>query len=262
MKLRFLIGAGPDGALRQLEASMKQDAGSLVLAFSTNNHRLWIERGTPVLTNSSATSVAIGILFDRSTAAPLTALPDCRDLETRLVRDCWGAYALLTTDGHSHSVLRDPSGSVPVYYGVAGELELYASNSALLRRAWPKPFRPNIDAVRHWLTFPFLRTATTGAVGVTELLPGSSLQSASRDRYVEERWSPATFATASCAIAQFEEAAPRLREQILRTVPALAGGHSPVTLRLSGGTRFVDRCRSARAWSGGVPRRHVRHTFE
>ena len=85
-------------------------------------------------------------------------------------------------------------------------------------------------------TFPFLRTATTGAVGVTELLPGSSLQSASRDRYVEERWSPATFATASCAIGQFEEAASRLREQILRTVPALAGGHSPVTLPLSGGT--------------------------
>ena len=131
MKLRFLIGAGPDGALRQLEASMKQDADSLVLAFSTNNHRLWIEAGTPVLINSSETSVAIGILFDRSTGAPLGTLPNCPDLETRLVRDCWGAYALLTTDGPSHSVLRDPSGSVPVYYGVAGELELYASDFGL-----------------------------------------------------------------------------------------------------------------------------------
>lgn len=256
MKLRFLAAAGPADARRALAAQLAHDhSEALVEGSCTGSISLWTEAETPLLQNKAGTSIAVGLLYDRSANARLTSLPDWQALERACIRDFWGHYVLFTNQGGSHSVLRDPSGTVPVYYGSAGALQLYASDADMLRLAWPEPFRPNLDAVRHWLRFPFLRTARTGAVNVSELLPGMARDVGTGHERIRPAWSPRPFASRELAINEFGDAASLLRKDILRSVQRLAEGQSNVVLQLSGG---LDSSIVAAALSqGGIDYRAI-----
>jgi len=235
MRLRFLAAAGPAGALETLKQTIgaRSDTG-LAKVFDGSGLIVWTAPETPTLSAVDGGAILVGLLFDRATATRLSALSAAEDAK-RIVADRWGPYVLFSCDRSSHAVLRDPSGALPVYYGSLGELEVYASDAGLLEMAWPVGFRPDLDFIRHWLTFPFLRAARTGAQGVRELLPGTCRRVDPPTREVIETWSPATFTGRDLAIASFDEAVALLREEILRTVPALAGANGKVVMQLSGG---------------------------
>lgn len=236
MKLRFLAAFGPAGARQQLASELAQYLHhSLVETHLAAPMSLWSETGTPLLRNEDATAVAIGVLFDRSANRRQTALPRCEALERTCVADFWGSYVLLTGNDSLHSVLRDPSGSIPVYHATAGDLHLYASDADMLRLAWPEPFFPDLDAVRHWLRFPFLRTARTGALDVAELLPGMARDVSTDRQRLRRAWCPMSLLASDCAITSFDDATSVLRDDILRSVRLLAEGQSNVVLQLSGG---------------------------
>ena len=236
MKLRFLAAAGAADVRGELASQLAHGhRRRLVEGPCTGSISLWVEAGTPLLRNKAGTSVAVGLLFDASANRRLTSLPDWEGLERICIRDFWGNYVLFTSQGSSHSVLRDPSGAIPVYYGAAHGLELYASDADMLRLAWPESFRPDVVALRHWLRFPFLRTARTGAANVSELLPGMARDVGSTGGRLRQAWSPISFASRESGISSFPEAISLLREKVLGSVQRLAEGQSNVVLQLSGG---------------------------
>jgi asparagine synthase (glutamine-hydrolysing) len=196
---------------------------------------LWVDEGTPLLANETGSVVAVGLLIDRAARRRLADLPAWQSPEQTFLRDFWGCYVLFSAAGDSHSVLRDPSGPVPVYHCTSGDLQLYASDSGMLALARTEPSRPDLDAVRHWLRFPFLRTARTGALNVTELLPGCLREVRAGQESVRPAWLPQRFAGRALAIASFAEAQTLLRETILQSVGLLAAGQSRIVLQLSGG---------------------------
>lgn len=233
MQLSFLAAAGPLPLREELDSQLRHGAGSLVRLFRSDRLSLWGEAGTPLLHDDDA--VSVGLMFDRATGTGRTRLPDAIMRAEAIIRDSWGAYVLFDChDASGHSVLRDPSGSIPVYYGAANGLDLYASDSEMLRLGWTESFEPNLDAVRQWLTLPFLRTRMTGTVGVSELLPGSLREVRNNRARERQMWSPGRFTGTPAAVRNLAEAADLLREEILRTVRLLAAGER-VVLRLSGG---------------------------
>ena len=256
MKLRFLAATGPADARRALATQLAHgQCGTLIEGPSTTSLSVWAEAGTPLLRNAAGTAVAVGLLCDRSANRRLTSLPNWEGLERACIRDFWGNYVLLTSRDGAHSVLRDPSGAIPVYYGASGGLEFYASDADMLSLVWPKPFRPNLDAVRHWLRFPFLRTARTGAVNVSELLPGMARDVGSSGGRLRKAWSPTAFVSRESGISDFREAASLLRDNVLHSVQRLGEGQSNIVLQLSGG---LDSSIVAAALSeGGIDYRAV-----
>lgn len=236
MKLRFLAAAGPADLRQRLATRLaRRPDEELIDVPSAASMSLWVEAGTPVVTNDTKSAIAVGLLFDRNAHTRVTSLPGVDNVERICMRDLWGAYVLFATEGGSHSAIRDPSGSIPVYYGMAAGLQLYASDADMLRLAWPEPFRPNLDAVRHWLRFPFLRTARTGALRVTELLPGMVREVRGDRERLRSAWSPNSFLTRESRINSIADAAPALRADILNSVRVLAEGQPKIVLQLSGG---------------------------
>ena len=138
MKLRFLAAAGAADVRGELASQLAHGhRRRLVEGPCTGSISLWVEAGTPLLRNKAGTSVAVGLLFDASANRRLTSLPDWEGLDRACLRDFWGAYVLFSDKSGAHSVLRDPSGAIPVYHGAGRELELFASDVDMLRPAWP-----------------------------------------------------------------------------------------------------------------------------
>lgn len=236
MKLRFLAAAGPGDARNQLAGRLKhQTHQRLIEAHCSEPLSLWVERGTPLLQNDAGTTTAVGLVFDRLRRSPLASLPGRSTLARVATAELWGSYVLFIANGASHLVLRDPSGSIPVYHGAAAGLQIYASDADMLRLAWPEAFRPNLDAVRHWLRFPFLRTARSGAVGITEVMPGVVHAFGSDGESLKSAWPPQSAFAEERAITSFDEAVPIVRDEILHSVRLLAQGQSSIVLQLSGG---------------------------
>ena len=150
-----------------------------------------------------------------------------------LFRSSWGRYAaFLQLESGGQAVLRDPSGGLTVYYADWDGLACYFGDiePALVLGI----VRPEIDTLfaAHWLAWPHLRTARTGLAQVRELLPGTR-RIMGETGVIDALWDPWTHIREP--IADFDEAARRVRETICSTVAALAGDREQILLELSGG---------------------------
>src|ERR1044072_2713879 len=233
MKLRFLAVAGEGPALRQVRGRA-MEAG-LIEQLVTASLSVWADPSTPAISGSEPSAILIGWLYDRDSGERLTALPGGPDLGADIVERHWGVYALFTSDGPRHSALRDPSGSLPIYYASVGTASIYASDAELLRLALPAPLRPDLHFIRHWLSFPYLRGARTGADGVRELLPGTCRRVNGAKAELVTCWAPFNFVGRRSAIPDFEEAARLLRKEAVATIPRFAAARERLVVQLSGG---------------------------
>lgn len=235
MTLRFLAAAGSTQALEGLK-SRSTSNHDLQVVLETDGLVVWAPARTPVVRSPDGHCLLIGWLFDRARGARVTRLTEPVEAASPFVRTFWGAYVRIDAEACRHSVLRDPSGTIPVYFGASGGVHYYASDAALLAAAWPEPFRPDLDFIRHWLRFPFLRASRTGAQGIRELLPGTCRRAThSGQADIIAEWSPLDFISVAAGVKSFEAAAASLREEILRIVPALAGAGDTIAVQLSGG---------------------------
>jgi asparagine synthase (glutamine-hydrolysing) len=236
MRLRFLAAAGP---AEPIEALARRLAGSGTPALQpilrAPELAVWAIKGTPHVAAPDGSAVAVGLLFEQADDRPVPhlfiPLPSPEEFLARF----WGAYVLFALrPGNGHLVLRDPSGGVTAYHRRNGQLDIYASDLALLSLAVPGPLEPDLEFLRQWLTFPSLRGTLTGLQGVTELAPGTLRRSSGGNAQVSLAWSPWKVARRAGRIDGFEDAAALLRGTILRTVPRLADTGKAV-LHLSGG---------------------------
>jgi asparagine synthase (glutamine-hydrolysing) len=236
MRLRFLAAAGPDALIEALARSLA-GSGAPVLQpiLRAPGLAVWVSEGTPHVAAPNHSAVAVGLLFEQANDRPVTQLPDPLPSPEDFLARFWGAYVLLARGrGTGHVVLREPSGGVTAYHRRRSELDIYASDLALLSLAVPDQLEPDLEFVRQWLTFPSLRGPLTGVREVTELAPGTLRLSSGGHAQVSLAWSPWKAARRVTRIDDFEDAAALLRDTILRTVPRLTATGEAM-LHLSGG---------------------------
>jgi asparagine synthase (glutamine-hydrolysing) len=168
-----------------------------------------------------------------------------------LLDEAWGGYAAFLRDEGSVTVLRDPSGAIPVHHCELDGLHFYFSGEDVALDLGLEARGVDEEFLRQWLTFPFLRTSRTGIAGVQELLPGTSRRTRGAQSSVATLWTPWPATGADRRIADFDEAARQLRAMLLGTVAPQLGGLASPVLELSGGldSSIVAACLA----SAGLP---------
>ena len=233
MRLCFLAAAGPREALDQLSRKLAADRPTLEQVLCGPHLVVWVMPGTPAIAAPDGTAIAVGLVFDRASGRRLERLPAPVPPDRQFVERFWGAYVLLATGGQGHVALRDPSGGVMAYHRRCEPLDIYASDADLLSATGP--LEPDPAFLRHWLTFPALRTGLTGVRRVREIVPGSAHARVGREERVTLPWNPWDHTPPDQAIRRFEEGADVLREAVLHAVPRLLGDSAAPVIQLSGG---------------------------
>ncbi len=193
---------------------------------------------------AGGTGVVLGRLFKASPgfeAAPSALEPGLLDAPADgLVRRYWGEYvAIAVAPDDGVLVLRDPSGAVPVYYGVHDGLAAFVSDLALWRELSLFSDRPSSEFLSQVLSFPLLRLPATGVEGVLELLAGQVARvgawgAASGAIQLHSGWAPWSHAKVETGMS-FDEASQAVGAAVRDSVSALARGCGPMAMRLSGG---------------------------
>lgn len=235
MKLRFLVLAGDTPArARMVESGRFDCALGLTPILHTSRFELWAPPDTPVTLGRDRRSVLVGFSYDRLSGQPLCEAPAATTPAESVVRDYWGSYVLFADRPGGHFVLRDPSGAIPVYHRREGSCHIYASDDALLWAGSDIVPTPDLDFVRGWLSFPFLRSGLTGAIGVRELTAGRCHTVDAAGIREEQVWSPAG-QLAKPPLVRPEEAVERLRAELLHCIPRVVPEGQHCFLKISGG---------------------------
>lgn len=262
MRTRFLAVTGPaDSLAKHLEARgwpASLPAGWTAL-LQLDQIFVATPPGEPSL--RFETGAVLGTLFRRADAKAVENAD--RDLASEVERSqgqClvdlhWGAWFAIFTSAEGHWALRDPSAFAPAYYRAEDGLSLYFSDLGAALELGIEAGGPDLDFLRHWLTFPHLRTRRTGLEGTIELLPGTRREVAGHREQLTTAWTPWTFASPERQITDFDSAAERLRREALHIIPALARGRGSLLLELSGGLDSSTIAAALKA--GGVPFRTV-----
>lgn len=175
-----------------------------------------------------------------------------------LLSGTWGGYVAFLRDDGKVTVLRDPSGAIPVYHCETSGIRAFFSHEHLAGDLGLADRDVDEEFLRQWLSFPFLRTSRTGIAGVEELLPGTSCAVQGDHPVLASVWTPWKWASAQGRIDDFDEAARRLRTTALGTVAAQVAGLDRPLLELSGGldSSIVAACLA----TAGLPFRAVNFT--
>jgi len=200
--------------------------------------------GTPLIEMADGAGIIVGRMFEAGRSNLPIAFVDAARSEAAvasggasLLKDFWGGFAAFVRGPRQGEValLRDPSGGVPVYHCKWNGLQACFSRPELALDLPGQTLTIDDEFVRQWLSYPFLRTARTGIRGYGELVPGTRMLLRADRTSVDSPWSPWIAAAGDRKIQDFDEAATRLQEVLLATVPAQIAGLDGIALELSGG---------------------------
>ena len=210
---------------------------------------------TPMLPLAEERGLVLGRLFRRDDNAPRGRLSVSESRHAAwsggrtLLAESWGQYVALLRDESAVTILRDPSGAVPAYHFGRGDVDIFFSDPELGREFGVRERAIDEDFLRQWLSFPFLRSARTGLIGVSEILPGTTRTLRAGGGGGAVLWSPWQHATKGPH--DFDKAAEQLRVCLIATVAAQVRTSEPPILELSGGldSSIVATCLG----SAGLP---------
>lgn len=238
---RYVGILAPSSEQERPDESALAKAG-LQPVFSHAGLSIFASADTPLVALANDYGVVVGTLFDRSRFARVTRLDEKNTQSVvstegqTLVRDYWGGYVAFIrgTMPAAITVLRDPSGALPVYYAETGGRLVFASDvDGLIAAGLPKP---DIDwgfFRQHFLAFD-LRTPRTALTGVKELLSGFSMSSREAKPRVTQRWTPWDYAEPLPQRSR-AEMIKEVQEVVIGATAALAKVHNKVLLGISGG---------------------------
>ncbi|HYD04229.1 MAG TPA: asparagine synthase-related protein [Reyranella sp.] len=233
MKLRFLALAGPcEARTAWVRLAAAEFPPGLARSHASHRFELWTFPETPVVHSRAGDSILIGWAFDRVTGRRIDQAPSAKLRPEAILRDLIGGYALISEREAGHAILRDPSGAIVVYHRPEGACDVYASDGELLWPGTSQALSPDLEYIRHGLSYPYLRAARTGCLGARELLPGQCRTVDGDDTVEQAAWHPTGH---GAAVTRFDEAAGCLREELLRSIPRMVPQHEPIVLKLSGG---------------------------
>jgi len=149
-----------------------------------------------------------------------------------LAENVWGGYvAAILAHPSRLSILRDPSGMVPVYILEEDSRILLSSDARLLR---PGPSALDPLALGRYLTGIDSIARQTGLEGIVELLPGEALEWVDGQARISQWWLPWS-ACRSTADASVREVTDALRETIANCCSAWGSCYDRKLLGVSGG---------------------------
>jgi asparagine synthase (glutamine-hydrolysing) len=179
--------------------------------------------------------VAIGSLFSRSEGAAVAAILDVEtttgNAADRLFQELWGSYvAFASEDNGSTSIIRDPSGGIPVHVVDAGGLAVVTDSlPGWLVDTIGRPLPVDKHLLANALAMPLLTTHRSLLRNVAQIPAGGVLSWQARFGTCRPAWKP--FARAEPA----EDRAGALRSAVLATAQAWGRVHRRVLVELSGG---------------------------
>ncbi|ESQ79307.1 asparagine synthetase B family protein [Asticcacaulis sp. YBE204] len=235
MTLGFLVIKGPDRRRLQYLKTQAERQDNLRPAFERPDLVVMTTPATPVVDLANHAGLVVGHAF--SSEAPYLPLDREKDAprpDARwLTRHIWGAYVGIwwSADGGFH-LLRDPIGTLPVYYRRDGETLIAASHVDIVRRLEGPALAIDWQGLHRHLFARDLKAERTALAGISELRPGFVLSWPSTT--VSEAWSPWDFVDRSMALSA-ETRAEYLRQRILNCTAAWARPFSTVLAAVSGG---------------------------
>jgi len=184
----------------------------------------------------------IGTLFDRLTNRLLSQLSDAeiRDcLQTRgasLFKRYWGNYvAVLTDEGGTVTLMRDPSGAIPCYVWKSATGRVITSDVRVCTALGLIPSEIDWQAVAAHLLWPDRRACRTCVRGVSELVAGSRLEAGEDGSRIDAAWVPWHFTSGDRQIDDAGDAADAVRSSVLGSVGAWCDRYARPLVSLSGG---------------------------
>lgn len=216
-----------DRAARDLKlAPLFQSDGLVVLARPGTRHRFLGRSG-----------LAVGTVLSRGSDNRLPEAGSRPSDGRQLVASCWGDYVafLRGPETDAVTIIRAPSGGLPAFRALAGEVTLVSSDIAFLLALTGATPRIDWHFVAHHLAFPHLRAAATGLAGIDELFAGDGTVFTPRGTRRTGFWSPWDFAAAGRQIIDPEAARGAVRQAVNQAVRGLVQPCRSILLELSGG---------------------------
>jgi asparagine synthase (glutamine-hydrolysing) len=228
--------------IEHLERRLTRSSG-WVRAHTSRRSVVYVDQYADRLILPDATGLIVGHIFPRhGDQRPVTAF-DGRENAfirqsrgQRLVAEYWGGYvAILEDDDGTHiNVLRDPSGAMPCYTAIIGDVICVASDIDTLFDCGSLPTEIDWEFIlRHLLAYD-VRDERTGFAGLTELLAGFRLEIVTGACQILQIWSPWSYVTAQPE-THYANTAADLRATILNVTAAWSCAFPSLMLGLSGG---------------------------
>jgi len=185
--------------------------------------------------------VILGTLFERN--GPPEAIAELNADQQKLIsakgerallERYWGAYCSLLSDGADLTVMRDPSGGLPVYHSSAADACVIGSDPEIIAATgyW-KPAVSWEDLASHLYTRG-LPTPVTPLKGLAELLPGTACNIRDDSMSVEGKWSPWDH-TQPVSASNITEQAEDLHHTIQNVISAWSSKYPSILIGVSGG---------------------------
>lgn len=182
-------------------------------------------------------AIAIGTVISRDTDDGRRKIGSKPIDGRQLIASYWGDYVafLRGAEADAVTVIRAPSGGLPAFKAVAGEVTLISSDIAFLLALTGATPCIDWDFVAHHLAFPHLRAGATGLADIDELFAGDGAIFVPQGTRRASLWSPWDFAAAERQITDPEEARDAVRRAVNQAVRGLVQPYRSALLELSGG---------------------------
>lgn len=207
---------------------------------SSKRMKLFAPKETPIL-SIPGNGALIGHLFTKEGNAVTKELlhrPNNVSLQEFLLNNFWGEYIAIEFEcasDHTIRFIRDPSGGLPCFHSIRGDVGFVTSSVSLASRFGLYERKVNWDFIAHTLVYPYARSERTALSGINELLPGCSLSIKDHHLSTATVWSPWNFVSPSKRHPDQKHAKVEVRNAALLAVKAWANLDRSVLLELSGG---------------------------
>ncbi len=202
---------------------------------------LWTNSPSRIGRLSGGSGLIIGSTFLRDGFRQVRGEIGCgpgvaRAIAAHLVRNCWGSYLAVIYDASDRSVslMRDPTGNLPVYRTALPGFSIFASDVGILVDAGVLDAVVSWDAIHEHLRSPELRRARTCLAGVDELSPGMLCLSSDDGTEGGQIWAPWAF-TSPRTIPRFDDASEILRFNVQKSLAAWGSAAGKIVVPVSGG---------------------------
>lgn len=251
----LLLVNGKDGSqgLDPADPSVTLQAAGMRLRATFGAVSIFASSETPTFQLPEG-GVIVGDLYSHSgeairRASQLAYRPSGITVRSHILENHWGDYILVlpgVDDLCGVSVTRSPSHSCDLQcvYSLCNGNGFVTSDISLATRLGLYHRHVDFDYITHRLIYPNLKTSRTGLAGISELLPGCTMQLHDGIVRVAQDWSPWNFVGAEMRYADRSEAASAVRSAIALAVSTWADYDKIVLLELSGGldSSIVGAC--------------------
>lgn len=225
------------------EAAMQLKARGARLRWKAGVSFIYASIDTPIVNFSWGGAIVGDVYFRNGDQLlednQLPALSSISAVRDYVLSNCWGDYILVQPllDSHTLEVTRSPSHAceLPCVYSIDDSHAFLTSDITLATDIGIYRRRIDFERVAHHLIYPTLKTSRSALTGISELLPGHTLQLRDGRSSLTKNWNPWKFVSPEMRYEDPKEAASAIKNAVGTVIKAVADRDQAVLLELSGG---------------------------